>query len=104
MNGIETFITKIPMIKPYSNNLLVEEIKEEKTASGVIIPDTNKEGAQRMKVIEVGEGKRVDGKREPMKSKKGDVVYCITPAFTKVNFEGKEYSFVSEDNILGKEL
>lgn len=91
------------MIKPHSNNLLVEEILEDKTKSGLYRPDINKEGAQRVKVIAIGEGKREKDKIIPMKIKKGDVVYCITPAFTKVNFEGKEYSFVSEDNILGKE-
>ena len=94
------------MIKPLSNNVLVEIItKEQKTAIGVLLPDSEGEGSKRGTVMAVGPGKidKDSLKLMPMKVKKGDIVYFLKFAPTGVQSEGKEYFFVSEDNIMGKD-
>ena len=95
------------MIKPFSNNVLVEIItKEQKTETGVLLP--NSEDAEKMKrgkVMIVGPGKidKDSLKLLPMIIKKGDIVYFLKFAPTSVQVDGKEYFFVSEDNIMGKD-
>ena len=94
------------MIKPLSNNTLVELItKEQKTEIGVLLPDTDGEGAKKGRVMAVGPGKidKDSLKLMPMKIKVGDMVYFLKFAPTGVQSEGKEYFFVSEDNIMGKD-
>ena len=94
------------MIKPFTNNVLVEmSTKEEKTELGVILPSSEGEGSKKGKVMAVGPGKidKDSLKLMPMKVKKGDIVYFLKFAPTGVQSEGKEYFFVSEDNIMGKD-
>ncbi len=87
------------MIKPLSDNVVVEPLKEEKKKGGIILPDTvNKERQEQGKVIATGPGKLVDGKRIPIQVKKGDVVVYSFGHEIKIN--DKEYTIVSEDNIL----
>jgi len=91
------------MIKPLSNNVLVEPEKAEtKTASGIVIPDTvGKERPDQGKVVAVGEGKRnTDGKLIPMSVKKGDKVMFAKYGAEEIKVKGKEYFIISEDNIL----
>ena len=94
------------MIKPLSNNTLVDLItKEQKTETGVLLPDTNGEGARKGKVMAIGPGKidKDSLKLMPMKVKVGDIVYFLKFAPTEVKSDGKAYFFVSEDNIMGKD-
>ena len=77
-------------------NPLVEAAQaEEKTAGGIIIPDTAKEKPQRGKVIAVGTGK----KDEPLTVKIGDSVLYGKYAGTEINIEGKEYLIMRESDI-----
>jgi len=83
-------------IKPIADRVLVEAAAaEEKTASGIIIPDTAKEKPQRGVVIAVGNG----NPDEPMTVKVGDSVLYGKYAGTELTYEGKEYLIMRESDI-----
>ena len=83
-------------IRPLADRVLVEAAPaEERTASGIIIPDTAKEKPQRGTVIAVGIGK----KDEPLTVKVGDQVLYGKYAGTEITVEGKEYLIMRESDI-----
>ena len=83
-------------LKPLADRVLVEAAAaEEKTAGGIIIPDTAKEKPQRGRIIAVGEGK----KDEPLTVKVGDSVLYGKYAGTEITVEGKEYLIMRESDI-----
>ena len=83
-------------IKPLADRVLVEPAAaEERTASGLYIPDTAKEKPQRGKVVAVGNGK----KDEPMTVKVGDAVLYGKYSGTEINVEGKDYLIMREADI-----
>jgi len=90
-------------IKPMNDRVLVTRVEEEqKTAGGIIIPDTAKEKPQEGKVVAVGPGKQDDsGKRVPLEVKKGDRILFSKYAGTEIKIDGKEHIFMREDDILG---
>lgn len=88
-------------LRPLYDRILVkrEEELEEKTAGGIIIPDSAKEKAQTGVVIAVGEGHRTQqGTIIPLKVKVGDTVFFTKYAGTDA---GKEYIVLREDDVLG---
>jgi chaperonin GroES len=89
-------------IKPLNDRILVARVEEEqKSAGGIIIPDTAKEKPQEGTVVEAGPGKLDDsGKRIPIQVKKGDRVLFSKYAGNDVKIDGKEYIFMREDDIL----
>jgi len=83
-------------IKPLADRVLVEPAEaEEKTASGIIIPDTAKEKPQKGHVVAVGDGK----KDEPLTVKVGDNVLYGKYAGTEITVDGKEYLIMRESDI-----
>lgn len=83
-------------IKPLADRVVVEPaIAEQKTAGGIIIPDTAKEKPQKGTIVAVGNGK----KDEPMTVKVGDKVLYGKYAGTEVTFDGKEYLIMKESDI-----
>jgi len=90
-------------IKPMNDRVLVLRVEEEqKTAGGIIIPDTAKEKPQEGKVIAVGSGKfGDDGKRVAPEVKVGDRVLFSKYAGTDIKVDGVEHVFMKEDDILG---
>ncbi|MGD8290777.1 MAG: co-chaperone GroES [Desulfobacterales bacterium] len=90
-------------IRPLNDRLLVVRVEEEqKTAGGIIIPDTAKEKPQEGKVIAAGPGKMGDdGKRTPLEVKKGDKILFSKYAGTEIKIDGVEHMFMKEDDILG---
>jgi len=90
------------MIKPLSDHILVEPMKEEKKKGGIILPDTvEKERSEKGKVVAVGPGKLdKDGKRVPIDVKKGDVVLFTKYSPNEVKVDGKEYLIIKEDDVL----
>lgn len=83
-------------IKPLADRVLVQAAEaEEKTAGGIIIPDTAKEKPQKGKVIAVGTGK----KDEPLTVKVGDSVLYGKYAGTEIQVDGKEYLIMRESDI-----
>ena len=89
--------------RPLHDRVLVESLdSEEKTAGGIIIPDTAKEKPQEGKVIAVGPGaKTEDGKITPMDVKVGDHILFGKWSGTEVKIDGKEYSIMKESDIMG---
>lgn len=90
-------------IKPLNDRILVIRVEQEqKTAGGIIIPDTAKEKPQEGKIVAVGPGKLNDsGKRVPMEVKKGDRVLFSRYAGTEIKLDGIEHMFMKEEDILG---
>jgi len=83
-------------LKPLADRVLVEPAAaEEKTASGLYIPDTAKEKPQRGEVVAAGEGK----KDEPMTVKAGDTVLYGKYAGTEITVDGKDYLIMRESDI-----
>jgi chaperonin GroES len=81
----------------------VERVEsEEKTAGGIILPDTAKEKPQQGKVIAVGPGKKTeDGKMVPMDVKTGDTILFGKYSGSEIKIEGYEYLIMREDDVLG---
>lgn len=90
------------MLKPLGDRVIIEPIEhEEKTASGIVLPDTAKEKPQEGKVIAVGTGKLLDnGERVPLEVKEGDRIVFSKYAGTEVKYDGKEYLILRESDIL----
>ncbi len=91
-------------IKPLGDRVLVQRLEEaeEKTAGGIIIPDTAKEKPQRGKVVAVGPGRmNEDGKLLPMNVKIGDEVLFGKYSGSDVKIDGVEYLIIKEDEIYG---
>ncbi|PKP22415.1 MAG: co-chaperone GroES [Bacteroidetes bacterium HGW-Bacteroidetes-21] len=83
-------------IKPLNDRVLVEPMPaEEKTASGIIIPDTAKEKPMRGKVVAAGTGT----KDEEMKVKEGDVVLYGKYAGTEISVENKDFLIMKQSDI-----
>ena len=83
-------------VKPLADRVLVEPLAaEQKTAGGIIIPDTAKEKPQKGTVVAVGEG----NKDEPMIVKVGDSVLYGKYAGTEISVDGKDYLIMRESDI-----
>ncbi len=89
--------------RPLHDRVLIEVLdSEEKTAGGIIIPDTAKEKPQEGKVVAAGPGAKNDaGKLTPMDVKVGDIVLFGKWSGTEVKIDGKEYSIMKESDIMG---
>jgi len=89
-------------LKPLNDRVLVKRLEsEEKTAGGIIIPDSAKEKPMRGEVVAAGPGKAGDdGKPVKMTVKKGDIVLFNKYAGTEVKIDGVEHLMMREDDIL----
>jgi len=84
-------------IKPLADRVIIEAAAaEEKTAGGIIIPDTAKEKPQKGIVVAVGPGT----KKQVMTVKEGDLVLYGKYAGTEIAFDGKDYLIMRESDIL----
>lgn len=92
-------------LSPLGDRVVLKRItvEEEKTAGGILIPDTAKEKPQEAEVVAVGPGKFDDnGKRLPLDVKVGDRVVIAKWGGTEIKIDGIEYVIVNEDDILAK--
>ena len=89
-------------LKPLNDRVLVKRLEsEERTASGLYIPDTAKEKPSKGEGVAVGPGKHADdGKLVPMTVKVGDMVLFNKYAGTEVKIDGAEHLVMREDDIL----
>jgi len=89
-------------IRPLSDKILVQRLEaENKTAGGIVLPDTAKEKPQRGKVVAVGKGQVLDdGTLKKVQVKKGDIVLFASYAGTDVKINGKEYLIMNESDIM----
>lgn len=90
------------MLKPLGDRLIIEPVeKEEKTASGIVLPDSAKEKPQEGRVVAVGSGRLTDkGERVAMEVAEGNSVIFSKYAGTEVKYDGKEYLILREDDVL----
>jgi chaperonin GroES len=89
--------------KPLQDRVLIKRVaSEEKTAGGIIIPDSVQEKPQEGEVVAVGPGgRRKDGGVEPMGVKVGDKILFGKYAGSEVKFDGTDYIIMKESDILG---
>lgn len=89
-------------IKPLGERIVLKVLEsEEKTKSGIVLPDTAKEKPQMGKVLAVGSGKVLDnGEKAPLEVKVGDQVLFAKYAGTEVKLDGEEYMVLKESDIL----
>jgi chaperonin GroES len=88
-------------LRPLATKVVVEPAeKEEKTAGGIVLPDTAKQKPVEGKVIAVGSGRTLDdGTVVPLSVKEGQTVIYSKYGGTEVKLEGKEYVILDEDQI-----
>jgi chaperonin GroES len=89
--------------RPLHDRVLVRRLEgEEKTAGGIIIPDTAKEKPMEGEVIGVGPGARSeDGKLHPLDVKVGDRILFGKWSGTEVKIEGTDYLILKESDVMG---
>ena len=90
-------------IKPLSDHILIEPIKEEeKTKTGILLPETaEKERPEQGRVISVGPGRKgKDGKYTPLEVKTGDKVLFTKYGPSEIKIEDKDYLIAKEEDIL----
>lgn len=90
-------------IKPLGDKIIIKRVEaEEKTAGGIVLPDTAREKPKRGVVQAVGTGHVLDdGTRSQMQVKKGDEVYFTSYAGTEIKVNGDEYLIMDESDVLG---
>lgn len=90
------------MLKPLGDRVVIELVEsEEKTASGIVLPDTAKEKPQEGKVVAVGTGRVLEnGERVALEVAQGDKIIFSKYAGTEVKYEGTEYLILRESDIL----
>jgi len=88
--------------RPLGDRVVVRRVKEDqKTAGGIIIPDTAKEKPQEGIVVALGTGKtNDDGKKVPFEVKKGDRVLVSKYGGTEIKIDGKEYKIFNSDDLV----
>lgn len=88
-------------IKPLADRVIIKALPmEEKTKSGIFMPDTAKEKPQEGEIVAVGPGKVEKGERIALEVKVGDHVIYSKYAGTEVKFDGEEYLILKEMDIL----
>lgn len=90
------------MLKPLGDRVIIERVEEEeKTASGIIVPESAKEKPQQGRVVAVGKGRVADnGSVIALDVKENDKVVFQKYAGTELKHEGKDYLILREDDIL----
>ena len=90
-------------IKPLGQRVLVKRIEaEDKTAGGIVLPDTAKEKPQEAEVVAIGTGGKDDNGNDIVFTvKKGDRVLISKYGGTEVKIEGEDMLIISESDILG---
>lgn len=90
-------------IRPLQDRLIVERLEnEEKTASGLYIPDSAKEKPQQGRVVAVGKGRvREDGTIQPLDLRAGDKILFGKYAGTEIKIDGNDFLIMREEDVLG---
>ncbi|WOV87067.1 co-chaperone GroES [Sporosarcina oncorhynchi] len=90
------------MLKPLGDRIVIELIEvEEKTSSGIVLPDSAKEKPQEGKVVAAGTGRVLEnGQRVDLEVKEGDRIIFSKYAGTEVKYEGNEYLILRETDVL----
>ena len=96
-------MTKTIGVRPLHDRILVRRMpEEEKTAGGIIIPDSAKEKPLKGEIIATGKGKVLeDGKVMPLEVKAGDTVLFSKYAGTEIKLEADDFLMMREEDVLG---
>ncbi|MHC4941484.1 MAG: co-chaperone GroES [Planctomycetota bacterium] len=91
-------------IKPLDDRVVIEVLEaEEKTAGGIVLPDTAKEKPQKGKIVAIGPGKLLDsGERAPFSVKVKDIVLFGKYAGQDIKVETKEFKIMRESELLAR--
>ena len=88
-------------IKPLGDRVVIQKLEAETTTnSGILLTGTAKEQPQEAKVVAIGPGAMVEGKRVPMDVQVGNKVLYSKYAGTDVKVDGEEYIILKQDDIL----
>ena len=88
-------------VKPLGQRILVKPLStEEKTKSGIFLPESAKEKPEEGEVLAVGEGKYIEGKLVPLSFKKGDKILFSKYSPDEIKVEGKDLLMIKEEDIL----
>jgi chaperonin GroES len=88
-------------LQPLGDHIIVKALgSEEKTASGLVIPESAQEKPTQGKIIAVGSGRYEDGKRVPLEVKAGDKIIYSQYGGTEVKIDGEDMLIMSERDIL----
>ena len=90
-------------IKPLGDKVIVQRVEaEEKTAGGIVLPDSAKEKPKRGIILAIGNGRLLDdGTRSKMQVKKSDEGMFTSYAGTEIKVDGEDYMIMDESDILG---
>ncbi len=90
------------LLRPLGDRIVIELVEsEEKTASGIVLPDSAKEKPQEGRVVAVGTGRVLEnGERVALEVSEGDRIIFSKYSGTEVKFEGNEYLILRENDIL----
>ena len=90
------------MLKPLVDRVIIELVEsEEKTASGIVLPDSAKEKPQEGKIVAVGTGRVLEnGERVALEVAEGDKIIFSKYSGTEVKYQGTEYLILRESDIL----
>jgi len=90
------------LLRPLGDRIVIELVEsEEKTASGIVLPDSAKEKPQKGRVVAVGTGRVLEsGERVALEVSVGDRIIFSKYSGTEVKFEGNEYLILRENDIL----
>ena len=96
-------MAKETKVKPLGDRIVVRRLEaEERTSGGIVLPDTAKEKPKQGEVIAVGDGALTeDGKRLPMRLKKGDRIVFTTYGGTEIKLDGEDLLIMREEDALG---
>jgi chaperonin GroES len=91
------------MLKPLGDRVIVKIVEaEEKTAGGIVLPDTAQEKPTKGVVVAVGPGRVLDnGQLSPVEVKEGDKVLFSKYGGTEVKVDGEEFTILRQDDVLG---
>ncbi|WP_058486091.1 co-chaperone GroES [Defluviitalea phaphyphila] len=88
-------------LRPLGDRVVIKQLEaEEKTKSGIVLPNQAKEKPQEAEVVAVGPGGVVDGKEVKMEVKVGDRVIYSKYAGTEVKIDSEEYIILKQSDIL----
>lgn len=88
-------------IRPLHDRVIIQRLEENKTAGGIVIPDSVNEKPQRGKVVATGPGKSEDGQVRKLDVKVGDEVLFGKYSGTEVKVNGKDLLVMREEDIIG---
>ena len=88
-------------LRPLGDRILVEQSNpEEEVIGGLVVPDTAKEKPQKGKVLAVGSGKIINGKKVALDVKKGDMVLFSKYGGDEIEIKGRELKILKEEDVL----